>query len=80
MNFFTVIIVLLLGAGVWRLARFRGPVTPGAPAARDDAPARLLGGRPACWPPSGPSGARRWPASWIRSTAGPNGGGLLPAA
>ena len=43
MNFFTVIVVLLLGAGVWRLARFRGPVTPGAPAARDDAPARLLG-------------------------------------
>ena len=43
MNFFTVIVVLLLGAGMWRLVRVRGRVTPGAPAVRDDAPARLLG-------------------------------------
>ena len=43
MQVVTVIIVLLLGAGVWRLARVRGPVMPGAPAARDDVPARLLG-------------------------------------
>ena len=43
MNFFTVIVVLLLGAGVWRLVRVRRRVMPGAPAVRDDAPARLLG-------------------------------------
>ncbi len=43
MNFFTVIVVLLLGAGVWRLVRVRGRVMPGAPAVRDDVPARLLG-------------------------------------
>ena len=43
MNFFTVIVVLLLGAGMWRLVRVRGRVMPGAAAVRDDAPARLLG-------------------------------------
>jgi hypothetical protein len=43
MNFFTAIVVLLLGAGVWRLARVRARVMPGAPAVRDDVPARLLG-------------------------------------
>ena len=43
MNFFTVIVVLLLGAGMWRLVRVRGRVVPGAPAVRDDVPARLLG-------------------------------------
>lgn len=37
------IMVLLLGAGVWRLARVRRRDMPGAPAVRDDAPARLLG-------------------------------------
>ena len=74
------IMVLVLGAGVWRLIRVRRRVMPGAPAVRDDVPARLLGWAAACWPPNGPSGARRWPASWIRSTAGPNGGGLPSAA
>ena len=37
------IMVVLLGAGVWRLARVRRRVMPGAPAVRDDVPARLLG-------------------------------------
>jgi len=37
------IVVLLLGAGVWRLVRVRRRVMPGAPAVRDDVPARLLG-------------------------------------
>ena len=37
------IVVLLLGAGVWRLIRVRRRVMPGAPAVRDDVPARLLG-------------------------------------
>ena len=39
----TLIIVLLLGAGVWRLTRAGRRVMPGAPAVRDDVPARLLG-------------------------------------
>lgn len=42
MHFFTFIVVLLLGVGVWRLVRVRGRVMPGAPAVCDE-PARLLG-------------------------------------
>jgi hypothetical protein len=37
------VIVSLLGAGVWRLVRAGRRVGPGAPAVRDDVPARLLG-------------------------------------
>ena len=37
------IVVVLLGAGVWRLVRVRRRVMRGAPAVRDDVPARLLG-------------------------------------
>ena len=56
------IMVLLLGAGVWRLIRVRRRVIPGAPAVRDDVPARLL------WWAAGLLAAER--AEWGQAMAG----------